>query len=138
MAEISLGTPPQKVRLVVDTGSSDMWCNYIHSQLCQTGRCTESGTYDANASSTYEYIDSTFNITYAPQNYARGDHATETVRIGDRALTKMEFGIGSVDSRTILLISENCTIFKAPWVSSLKSINGRCSAVSSNFLKELR
>ncbi|KAL8871634.1 MAG: hypothetical protein Q9174_002575 [Haloplaca sp. 1 TL-2023] len=97
MADISLGTPPQNVRLVVDTGSSDMWCNQVHSQLCQAGGCVESGTFDANASSTYEYLDSTFNITYAPNNYARGDHATETVRVGDKTLTKMEFGIGSVD-----------------------------------------
>ncbi|KAL8971647.1 MAG: hypothetical protein Q9183_000950, partial [Haloplaca sp. 2 TL-2023] len=117
IADISLGTPPQNVRLVVDTGSSDMWCNHIHSQLCQSGRCIESGTYDANASSTYEYIGSTFNITYAPQNYARGDHATETVRIGDIELTKMQFGIGydSSSSHAILGLGYHLNEARSPF-----------------------
>ncbi|KAL8700238.1 MAG: hypothetical protein Q9201_005556 [Fulgogasparrea decipioides] len=94
-ANLSLGTPPQKLRLSIDTGSSDLWSNAASSPFCQRkGRCSESGTYNANASSTYRYIDSRFNITYGHGGYGRGDHASDTIHFGGRVLTGMEFGIG--------------------------------------------
>ncbi|KAL8734274.1 MAG: hypothetical protein Q9181_003265 [Wetmoreana brouardii] len=94
-ASLSLGTPPQKLRLSIDTGSSDSWSNAPSSPFCQRKeRCSKSGTYNANASSTYHYIDSKFNITYGHGSYGRGDHASDILQFGGRTLTGMEFGIG--------------------------------------------
>ncbi|KAL8694528.1 MAG: hypothetical protein Q9218_000859 [Villophora microphyllina] len=96
-ANLSVGTPPQNIQLLLDTGSSDMWINARSSPLCRptapTAPC-DGGTYDANSSTTYRYIDSDFDITYAPQNYGRGDHASDTVHFGGKVLTGAEFGIG--------------------------------------------
>ncbi|KAH6984979.1 aspartic peptidase domain-containing protein [Ilyonectria sp. MPI-CAGE-AT-0026] len=92
----TLGTPNQSFRLHLDTGSSDLWVNTLDSTLCSTrsNLCAQSGTYSANDSSTYEYIGSYFNISYADGSGAAGDYVTDTFRVGDTKITNLQFGIG--------------------------------------------
>jgi len=95
-ANVSMGTPPQNLRLHIDTGSSDLWTNAASSKLCKTKGtpCSVSGTYDANSSSTYQYVSSDFNISYVDGSGALGDYATETLHIGGQQLSGLQFGIG--------------------------------------------
>jgi len=99
-ANASLGTPAQNFRLHIDTGSSDLWVNSATSQLCQAGGnpCGESGTYRANESSTYEYVNSAFNISYVDGSGASGDYATDSFRFGGQTIEKLQFGIGYTSS----------------------------------------
>jgi hypothetical protein len=93
---LTLGTPPQSFQLQIDTGSSDLWVNAQGSSLC-TSRgdpCDVSGTYDANSSSTYEYLNSGFNITYADGSGAVGDYVEDTLRIAGQMVENYQFGIG--------------------------------------------
>lgn len=95
-ANASLGTPPQKLRLHIDTGSSDLWVNAPNSRLCSSRleNCREAGTYKANDSSTYTYLNSVFNISYVDGSGASGDYATDTFRIGGVDVEDLQFGIG--------------------------------------------
>jgi hypothetical protein len=95
-ANASLGTPQQKFRFHIDTGSSDLWANAKSSSLCkQRGDlCAESGTYDANSSSTYEYVNSLFNISYVDGSGASGDYAKDTLHFGGKTIKGLQFGIG--------------------------------------------
>jgi len=95
-ANISLGTPAQKLRMHIDTGSSDLWTNAASSQLCQRrgDLCGDSGTYDANSSSTYTFVSSDFNISYVDGSGALGDYATDTLQFGGKSLKNFQFGIG--------------------------------------------
>ena len=95
-ANISLGTPTQSFQIAIDTGSSDIWINSASSGLCRqySQECSLSGTYNANRSSTYDYINSAFYIKYADGSYAQGDYARETLRIGDAIIRNVPFGIG--------------------------------------------
>ena len=97
---VSIGTPAQDLRLHLDTGSSDLWTNVPGSQLCveQGNPCSASGTYDANSSSTYEYISSDFNISYVDGSGSSGDYVSDTVRLGGVSLTAQQFGIGYTSS----------------------------------------
>jgi len=99
-ANASLGTPAQNFRLHIDTGSSDLWVNSVTSTLCRTGgnRCGDSGTYNANRSSTYKYVNGVFNISYVDGSGASGDYATDTFRFGGQSLENLQFGIGYVSS----------------------------------------
>lgn len=81
--------------MVLDTGSSDLWCNAPSSTLCsQNNACSSSGTYDSSSSSTYSYVSSDFNITYADTSGASGDYVTDTLHIGNVAITDFQFGVG--------------------------------------------
>jgi len=99
-ANASLGTPPQDFRLHIDTGSSDLWVNSADSRLCteRGNECGESGAYSANDSSTYQYVNSVFNISYVDGSGAAGDYATDTFRFGGQTIDDMQFGIGYTSS----------------------------------------
>lgn len=93
---VTLGTPGQALRLVLDTGSSDLWCNAANSTLCSDSNdsCNISGSYDPSSSSTYAYVSSDFNISYADGTGAVGDYATDILHIGGSTLRNLQFGIG--------------------------------------------
>lgn len=95
---VSLGTPQQDLRLVIDTGSSDLWCNTPSSALCKSRgdpcRATGSGTYDPSSSSSYSLVSDDFNITYADGSGAVGDYVTDTLHIGGATLKNFQFGVG--------------------------------------------
>ncbi|KAK3295587.1 aspartic peptidase domain-containing protein [Chaetomium fimeti] len=92
----TVGTPPREVRLHIDTGSSDLWVNTPSSSFCSSrgSPCAYSGTYEANSSSTYEYIASNFNISYVDGSGATGDYVSDTVSFGSQTIDRLQFGIG--------------------------------------------
>ncbi|KAE8307062.1 putative aspartic-type endopeptidase opsB [Aspergillus transmontanensis] len=93
---ITLGTPKQSLRLVLDTGSSDLWCNAANSTLCSSRDqpCDASGSYDPSSSSSYAYASSDFNISYADGTGAAGDYVTDTIHIGGATVKDFQFGVG--------------------------------------------
>jgi hypothetical protein len=99
-ANASLGTPAQSFRLHIDTGSSDLWVNAALSSLFRQGgnQCGDSGTYSANDSSTYQYVNGAFNISYVDGSGASGDYATDTFRFGGQTIKDLQFGIGYTSS----------------------------------------
>ncbi|PGH14403.1 hypothetical protein AJ79_03046 [Helicocarpus griseus UAMH5409] len=93
---ITLGTPEQRLRMHIDTGSSDLWCNAANSTLCtqRNDPCANGGTYDPNASSTYNFVNPNFNITYVDGSGALGDYVTDTLKLGEATLQDFQFGVG--------------------------------------------
>ena len=84
------------MRLHLDTGSSDLWVNTASSRLCKSdgSPCTRSGTYSANKSSSYKYVNSNFQIQYADNSGAQGDFVTDTFKIGDSSIDAFQFAVG--------------------------------------------
>ncbi|TQS34388.1 hypothetical protein Golomagni_05231 [Golovinomyces magnicellulatus] len=93
---ITIGTPPQKLRLHLDTGSSDLWVNTPKSRLCSqgSGPCKETGEYNANISSTYKFVASNFNISYVDGSGAEGDYVNDDIMIGTAKIKNFQFGVG--------------------------------------------
>jgi hypothetical protein len=89
---VTIGTPPQKLALQIDTGSSDIWVEVANSRLCRliANPCAQTGTYGNTSSSTYRYVNSFFQIKYADGTQAVGDYGTETFQIGCTSLLMLQ------------------------------------------------
>ena len=74
--------------------------NAVTSRLCteQGNQCGDSGTYSANDSSTYQFVNNAFNISYVDGSGAAGDYATDTFHFGGQTIKDMQFGIGYTSS----------------------------------------
>lgn len=106
LTNITLGSPPQQVRLIIDTGSSDTWCNTDFSDLCsqEPGSCEQLGTYNANSSSTYKYLNSDFALAYVDGTSAKGDFVSDNLTIGGKSVPTFEFGVAYASSSIGLLV----------------------------------
>ncbi len=93
---LTLGTPPQKFRVQLDTGSSDLWVLGQQSDLCtqQPAQCQVSGTFNHSVSSTFKEVSNNFQIVYGDGSYAEGIYATDTLGIGGQTIDTLQFGIG--------------------------------------------
>ena len=100
-ANLTLGTPPQSIRLHLDTGSSDLWVNVPDSSLCQSsgfrGGC-EGGTYNADSSSTHQVVNNEFNISYVDGSSAVGNYVSDTLVFGGVTISDFQFGLGEQSS----------------------------------------
>jgi saccharopepsin len=78
-SEISLGTPPQVFKVIMDTGSSNLW---VPSSECSSIACYLHQKYDHESSSSYAKNGSTFEIRYG-SGAVSGYVSKDTLTIGD-------------------------------------------------------
>ncbi|KAM0790153.1 saccharopepsin [Microbotryomycetes sp. NB124-2] len=86
-AEISLGTPPQNFKVVLDTGSSNLW---VPSTRCSSIACFLHSKYDASQSSTYKANGTEFKIQYGTGSL-EGVISNDVLQISDLTLKKVDF-----------------------------------------------
>ncbi|KAJ3015422.1 hypothetical protein NUW54_g1052 [Trametes sanguinea] len=85
--EISLGTPPQSFKVILDTGSSNLW---VPSTKCTSIACFLHSKYDSTASSTYKANGSEFSIQYGSGSM-EGFVSRDVLRIGDLIIPNQDF-----------------------------------------------
>ncbi|KAI0307181.1 Asp-domain-containing protein [Multifurca ochricompacta] len=85
--EISLGTPPQSFKVILDTGSSNLW---VPSTQCTSIACFLHTKFDSSASSTYKPNGTSFSIQYGSgsmEGFVSRDHLS----IGDLTIKDQLF-----------------------------------------------
>lgn len=86
-ADITLGTPPQSFKVILDTGSSNLW---VPSQSCSSIACFLHTKYDSSASSTYKKNGSEFKIQYG-SGAMEGFVSNDDLTIGDLKIKGQDF-----------------------------------------------
>jgi len=82
---ISIGTPAQQVRVVYDTGSSNLWASDI-----KPGLFSSHNYYDHSKSSSYVANGTAFNIRYG-SGPVSGFYSKDTMAIGDISILDYTF-----------------------------------------------
>ncbi|KAI1433251.1 aspartic peptidase domain-containing protein [Xylaria sp. CBS 124048] len=98
-AEVALGTPPQNVTLILDTGSSDVWVLDSKADLCHSmaleskyGSCLS--TYDSAQSSTFQSLDQEeFSIQYLDGSGASGVYIKDDLHVAGANVKALQVGL---------------------------------------------
>ncbi len=93
--EIQIGTPPQKFKVIFDTGSSNLW---VQSKQCKTPGCLQHKGFDQTLSTSFSrhllhhLLGTSFSIRYGT-GLIEGEFAEETVAIAGITVKNQKFGL---------------------------------------------
>jgi hypothetical protein len=89
---VKIGTPPQTVNLLLDTGSSDTWVFTPTTKLASRGQQPPSSVFDPTKSKTFRANGTTYSIQYGIGS-TTGNWGRDTFSIGGANLKSLSIGL---------------------------------------------
>lgn len=106
---LEMGTPPQRVAVTIDTGSTAFWVSSPYNPRCITDTIPDltkrsqdvncKNTFNATYSETFEWLDDTFYVSYLGGASASGVWGVDNITIGDTEVKDMEFAVCNITGR---------------------------------------
>ncbi|KAK4231904.1 Candidapepsin-1 [Podospora fimiseda] len=97
--QLEIGTPPQKVRVFIDTGSYELWVNPRCSNSASEYLCQSFGTYFPNKSNSSTHIGGNFAVTYGTGS-VRGSYWSDVMSIAMFEIPSVQFAVASDSTYT--------------------------------------
>lgn len=95
---VSVGTPPQQLKVLFDTGSPDFWIFSSDLDQADAARAAHE-VFEPKASSSFQNFsaseDESWNITYVDGAETKGYVGQDTVNIGGIVVQNQEFGLAT-------------------------------------------
>jgi len=88
VGEISIGTPPQSVPVIFDTGSANLW---VTSSLCKSYSCSSHKSYSRANSSTFKKVGLAVDVTFGT-GQIQGEINSDTFTLGNIVIPDQKFG----------------------------------------------
>ncbi|KAI9014342.1 rhizopuspepsin 4 precursor [Phycomyces nitens] len=95
---VTIGTPPQSMRLVFDTGSSDLWAVSTSCDSCGPKQTK----FDPKKSKTYKKTKRTWEISYGDGSTASGKLGYDTLRLGNLTIKKQGIELAEFESPSFM------------------------------------
>ncbi|KAI0077892.1 aspartic peptidase A1 [Panus rudis PR-1116 ss-1] len=97
IATVQMGTPPRDFKVLMDSGSADLW---VGSEQCQSedgGDCGNHVFLGSQSSSSFVDTGKQFQVTYGSGEVA-GNIITDNINVAGLALNKHTFGVATTES----------------------------------------
>ncbi|KAL7910116.1 putative aspartic endopeptidase [Trichoderma velutinum] len=104
-ADFSIGTPPQKLSFLLDTGSSDTWVNSVEADLCTEPSVQQRvgefcyKQFNPSKSSSYKSSREDFDISYLDGRRIQGTYFKDTVTINNATVKSQQLGLALTSVR---------------------------------------
>jgi hypothetical protein len=97
--EVSVGSPPQKFKVVFDTGSGILW---VPSTLCEGESCLDHHRLHESKDKTLQVDEGYVHIKYGTGNM-RGRRATDLVQVSEVQVEKQDFLLSTEEDGDVFL-----------------------------------
>ncbi|VBB80614.1 Putative protein of unknown function [Podospora comata] len=97
--QLDIGTPPQKVRVFVDTGSYELWVNPRCSTSASDSLCQTFGNYFPSKSNSAMHIGGNFAVTYGT-GAVRGSYWSDVMSIAMLQIPQVQFAVAADSNYT--------------------------------------
>lgn len=101
VGRVGIGTPPQMMSVILDTGSSNLW---VTSSLCSSVECHSHAALTGTASSTYRRLGNDLQVRFGTGEI-EGFISEDTFTIGDMQIPGQAFGEITRESGQVFLVS---------------------------------
>ena len=84
---MEIGTPPQKIKVFIDTGSYELWVNPRCNTSASETICQNHGNYYPNKSNSSSYVGGDFSVMYGT-GAVRGSYWSDIMSIASECPVK--------------------------------------------------
>lgn len=98
-AQLQIGSNLQKVKVMVDTGSTDLWVT--SPSVCSSSQCSEMGSYDPSKSTSAKDKKKNFTDSYGDGAYSLNEWYQDTVYVSDMKFKNLWFGSSKEATKSI-------------------------------------